>query len=246
MAIKYFPNRTQIASRHAIEKNLESPKKNFRIGEDTTSAGLNSVFSPDVKRDWKITSVGFSFNSATSRDYSFGIQNGRKVVSKYNDFLWIQTTNSYWQKITLDEGFYTGTQLAAELQNKLDANENFDDLGITFTVTYNNTTGVFSITPSSTQIKYIQEYRGFIASDQVSIGGHLFGLNENTAFANSVSSDSPVSGLDDEALIISQTASSALSHYHDDVHELTIDQAISIKTSTAATEVTVIANYQEM
>lgn len=245
MAIKYFPNRAQIASKHAIEQNIIHPKQVFRVGGDITSAGLDEILSP-IDGDWRVSSIAFSFGSATSRDYSLGIQNGRKVVSKYNDFLWIQTTNSLWQKITLDKGFYTGTELAAHLKTKLDENEQFDDLGVTFTVDYDNASGIFTITPSATQIKYIQEYKRLKVSDQNSIAGHLFGFNENTGFENEISSDTSVPGLDDLSYIIRQLGSTATSHYHDDIHELSIDHAVRISTSAAALDATVTIQYQEI
>jgi len=244
MAIKYFPNRSQIASKHAIERNRDYPKKMLHAGGDITSSGLDKTFSPE-NSDWIVYSVGFIFSDSSNKDYQYSIQNGRKVVEKYNDFLWIQTTNSLWQKITLDSGFYTGTELAAHLKTKLDANEEFSDLGITFTVTYNNVSGLYTITPSSTEIRYIQEYQGFKKSDQNSIAGHLFGLNSNTAFANSVSSDSSVPGLDNALEIINQTGSSATSHYNDDIKHLSIDQAVKITTGTSSLDATVTIQYSQ-
>mgnify|MGYP000600772979 CR=1 FL=1 len=127
------------------------------------------------------------------------------------------------QKITLDEDFYTGTELAAELKSKMDANTAFSDLGLTFTVSYTAATGIFSITPSSGNLKYLEINEFGTIPDRYSIAGHLFGLNANTSFTTPVTSDTAVPGLDSEVAVIDQTASSVLSHY---IHQLSLHKHI--------------------
>lgn len=48
-------------------------------------------------------------------------------------------------RVTVPVGFYTPTDLASQLQTELNDNQDIIDLGLTFTVTYNEQTGSFTI-----------------------------------------------------------------------------------------------------
>jgi len=245
MAIKYYPNRIFRAVRNPVDAiTKRDTVKSFKGVADITSSAISEVITP--KEDWKVVGIKFAFSNATARNYSVNIIGGRSVLENLNDFLWFQTQNTLPQKITLDEGFYTGTELAAHLKAKLDANTYFAALGLTFTVTYTAATGIYTITPSSGTLKYIEFNQTGTLPNQYSIAGHLFGLNEDTSFAASVTSDTSVPGLDSESSIIDETAGTDLSHYNSDPHTLSLDEAIKIETNTAAVTVNYSVDYQEI
>ena len=200
------------------------------------SNSLSEVISCDTA--WQVDSISFLMSNAASKDFGYAIMNGVRIVEHYNDALWFQVTGTFRQRIVLSSGFYTGTELAAELASKLDANTAYIAAGITFTVTYNNTTGLFVITPSSSTIKYIQLniacWRG---NDMDSIAGHLFGLTENSNVAANVTSDTLVTGLDSEINMVYNTASVLASSYSDIAHPLTMDQALHLKSSNGVSAV---------
>lgn len=245
MAIKYYPNRIEKKSVPSIDRVMA--KRNplmIRGSYDITAAGLDIVVSAD--RDWQLNAIAFNFSGAVARDFSAKIMGGRKVVTNLNDYLWFQSDLTLPQQITLDADFYTGTQLATELQTQLNANAAFTADGVTFTVAYVNTTGLFTITPSSGTLRYLnvntlqtQRYRD-------SIAGHLFGLNTDSVFGATVVTDTPVFGLDSEAWIIDETASVVTELYFDDLKILDIDQAVHLETSTAAIRVDYSVNYEIM
>lgn len=247
MAIKYFPNRIYKKNDAAIDRVIAKRHVYTVSGyQDITADGLDTTINPDPGSDWQIDFIKLNFSNATPRNYTVKIANGRKVVSNLNDFLWFQTQNpsTIWQKITLSEGFYTGSELATELQTKLNANTAFSAIGTTFTVTYTAATGLFTVTPSAGTIKYIYHKVDFPLPDQYSIGGHLFGFDADAGFAAAISSSTPVFGLDDEAWIIDQTGSIVTEHYNDDLHILSIDQSVRIETNTAGTAISYAVGYE--
>jgi len=234
MAIKNFPHVIYKTVVPAIDRVMAKRTPiSASASSNLASASINNVINSDA--GWQIDSISFSFSNAAARDYSVAIRNGRRVVSKYNDSLWIWSDKAFPQLIYLSDGFYTGTELAAQLKAQLDANAAFAAVPVTFTVSYNSTTGIYTITPSSGNIKYLDQNPASWLSYRQSTGGHLFGLNASTAnFASNVSSDTSVASLDTENLIINQTANTALSYYHDDVHTLSIDQAIHVASNSAS------------
>lgn len=239
MAIKYFPNRIFKKNKPAIDRVIakRNPKE-VRGSQNILADSLNAIIS--AEDDWQIDSIAFEFNNATARNYSAKVKNGRKVLSDLNDYLWFRINGTLAQQITLDSGFYTGTELAAELKSKLDANSAFSNKGITFNVVYDNTTGIYAITPSSGQIEYFNVNTAKTLRTRDSLAGHLFGFNQDTGLQGSISSDTSVPSLDSEMAIINETGSTSLSHYHDDVHTFSIDQALSLESNNG---VDVTINY---
>ena len=234
MSIKNFANKMRTNYIHLSEGRVET---NFKasFGKDTSASALDLRIYKDF--EWEVRSISFNFSGATARDYSAKVMDGVNVVAGANDYLYFKADTTLWQKITLDSGFYSGTELASELQDKLDANTIFDGLSITFTVTYDNVTGLYEITPSSGNLEYVQT-APIRLRDRDSIAGHLFGLTEDSVLGSSVVSNSPVKGLDNETGIISQTGGTSTEHYNDDIHKLNMDQAIRIKSSSVALDVT--------
>jgi len=245
MAIKYYPNRVFRALPTPVDAiTKKDTVKSLKGVADITASAIDTVLSPNL--DWKVVGIKFAFSNANAKDYSASIIGGRSVLENLNDFLWFQTPQTLPQKITLDTGFYTGTELATELETQMDANSAFSALGLTFTVAYDAATGEYTVTPSSGTIKYLEFNEHGTLPDQYSIAGHLFGLNENTSFAASITSDTAVPGLDAETAIIDETANTDLSHYNSDPHLLSLDEAIKIETNTAGLTVNYSVDYQEI
>ena len=243
MAIKLYPNRVFRSLPTPVDALMHKETvKQLRGVADITSVAMEAVVTP--YRDWKVVGIKLTFSGATSRNYTVSVVGGRSVLANLNDFLFFQTERTIVQKITLDPGFYTGTELAAHLKSKMDANSAFNALGITFTVAYGSGTGNFSITPSSGNLKYIEYNTSGSLPDQYSIAGHLFGFNANTSFASVLTSDTSVAGLNSESAIITEVANTDLSHYVSDIHYLSLDEAIKVETNTASVEVTYCVDYQ--
>lgn len=237
MAIKYYPSRVYKGKVPAIDRVMAKKSPTLTTGaQNVASSALSAIISSND--NWQVDSVAFTFSNTNSRNFDAYIRNGRKIVENLNDYLWIQLGTTPPQTITLSPGFYNGTQLAAELKSKLDAQTVFAAHSITFTVTYDAATGYFIITPSSGTIRYLNNNASQIMTIRDSIAGHLFGLNTTTALAANVTSDTAVFGLDSEVAFIHQTSSVATSYLHTDVHPLSIDQAVHL-TSNAGSDVTI-------
>jgi len=244
MPITYYPTRIQKKTTPAIDASItHNPEKSFRYAQDTSSTALIQTLSNS--KDWVVNSISFHFSDAVVRDYSLKVLRGIYVVENYNDYLWIQVSNSLWQRISLTAGFYTGNQLALHLRDQLNANTAFAALGVTFTVAYDSITGLFTITPSKNSVRYIDRNDTQALRYRQSTAGQLFGFTTDTSFAASISSDTPIYGLNHKIAIIDETESVATEHYHDDLHHLSADQALRIRSSVAAVEVSIEVTYQD-
>jgi hypothetical protein len=245
MSIKYFPNRVFKKSVPAIDRVMSKKYPKMARGcANVATNSLSAVISSDT--DWQINSVQMTFSNAAPRDYSARIKSGIKIVSQLNDYLWFQSEGTFWQKIYLDSGFYTGTELASQLQTKLNANTAFNDNGITFTVAYDSLTGLFSIGSSSWLIKYIQTNNAKQISERDSIAGHLFGLTANTNLVSTIVSDTPMFGLNEESWIIDEEGSTVTEHLLTDIQVLSMDQALHVYTNVANIVVNYAVNFEEL
>ena len=245
MSIKYFPNRVYKAAAPAIDRVMAKRQPKLVRGHaNVASTALDVVISSNG--DWHVNAIKFTFNSSVSRRYTVSILGGVKVLQNLNDYLWFQTPDALWQKITLTPNFYTGTQLATELQTQLNANPAYVALNKTFTVAYDPATGLFVITPSAGTIRYIQQNNTQRLPDRDSIAGHLFGLTTDGSFAANVTSNTTVYGLNQEAAIIKETTVTVTQDYSDDIHILSLDQALHVVTNTATVEVDYEIEYEEI
>ena len=246
MAIKYYPNRVYKGKVPAIDRVMAKRKIQVASGHaNLAAAALSTVIS--CENDWQLDTIQFNFSNATPRNFNAYIKNGRKVVENLNDYLWFQSPNSFPQKIILTAGFYSGTELAAQLKAKLDANVAFAALGMTFTITYTAATGLFLITPSTNTIAYLDVNTSAVMTIRDSIAGHLFGLNVTTTPASSITSDTAVFGLNTETAVVSQAASTASTYLRDTVDTLSIDQAVKLTTNTGSSVLTdYIVTYEEI
>lgn len=247
MPIIYYPHMIQKKSLPVADQLSKHTVVETRNGGgDITSSGLSSIIYKNT--DWKLLSISYVFSAATSRDFSMTVLNGRTIVEKLNDIFWVQckTPGTLWAKITITPGFYTGTQLATELQTKLNASSTLTGVGYTFTVAYSTSTGLFTITPSTGQIAFWHDCPGARFSERISTAGHIFGFTENQTFASTVVSDTAIYGLNSEAAILTNSGSTVLSLVFDDGLTLSMDQALQIETSTAAIEAHYTASIQEL
>lgn len=245
MAIKYYPNRIYKGVYSSIDRVMAQRKLIKVEGRnDISTTAIDYTLSENS--DWIVDSVSLKFSNATPRDYSVAVKNGRRVVSNLNDFLFFATDQVLQQQITLDDGFYTGNSLAAHLQAKMNANSAFSVAGYGFAVSYSSTNGSFTVVPNKGAVKYIDNNPRNILSLQQSIAGHLFGFNANTALGGSIVSDTTVYGLETESAFISSTGATELTRYHDDMHNLSVDQAIHLYTGVAAVVVDYSIVYEKI
>jgi hypothetical protein len=164
-----------------------------------------------------------------------------KVVEGLNDYLWFIATGFFPTKITLDEGFYDGDELAAHLKTKLDAAFS----PATFTIVYDSTTASkFTITASAGNIKYIEfNLQGYRPYKQ-SIAGHLFGFYADTDFTTAIESDTAVPALTLD-VPISSTTDSLTSVYFPDERLMDLDQALKLDVTSADAVVNWSVTYKE-
>ena len=249
MSIVNYPNRPIRNKAPAIDRVMA--KRNIKTAtgsQNIAGSALDVKLSTNDPDGWLIDSIGFAFSNATGRDFSALIANGRKVVENLNDYLWVWVENTQPQRIILTPGFYTGTQLATELKAQLDANPTYSSSSLTFTVAYVVATGLFTITPSTGNIKYLNVNRTQPNAFRDSIAGHLFGFTVTTsAFASSITSDTAVYGLDSELALITQTSSAATSYTHVGPENLSIDQALHLTSNSGANVLlTYVVSYEDL
>ena len=234
MSILYYPNRVYRAKVPAIDRVMDEREPIMATGsQNVFSTALNAIIS--MEDNWQLDSVALTFSNANSRSFNAYIRNGRKIVENLNDYLWIEVSGCGGpQRIIMNPGFYTGTQLATELQARLNANAAYIAAGVTFIVTYVAATGLYIIVPSAGTIRYLDVHTGQLLPLRDSIAGHLFGLNATSAFAANVTSDTTVFGLDAEVSFINQTNNTDVSYLHTDIHTMSVDQAVHLASNTGA------------
>ena len=242
MSIINYPERVFRTVSTLVGKLMkETHHKAALVSKDITSAGINHLITNN--QDWKINNINFKFSDATARDFSANIVNGVNVIQNYNDFLWFSSPTVIWQKIVLTPGFYSGTSLATELETKLTANAAWTAEATTFSVSYDNTTGIFTITPSAGTLKYIQRNLSQVLGQRDSIGGHLFGLTTNSVMDATVASDTPVYGLNTEFPFFSLIGNTSLYYEFATQTSFTMDQGVRLVTGTAAITVDALVDY---
>ena len=253
MAIIYYPNRVYKGKVPAIDRVMAQRKLTSSSSASNLAANsISTTISSNV--DWQVDSVSFNFNNVTAKSYSFSIADGRNIVQNLNDYLWFQITGSLPQIITLTPGFYSGTTLATELQTRLNAptllngNTNaFYLTGVIFSVSYDNILGVFVITPSVGQIRYLNVNTAQVLPLRDSIAGHVIGLTADSSFGANVTSDTSVPGLDSVLPVVSTVDVTTTTHYHDTVHTLSMDQAVVLAANSSSSVLaSVMAVYEPL
>jgi hypothetical protein len=240
MAIRYYPNRIYRARVPKVDRDMAARKISSVSGfKDITLSALDVTITSDT--DWKLHSLSLGFSTATARNYSILVRHGRKVVENLNDYMWFGHSTGGVKTITLSPGFYSGTTLAAELESQLDS----EFAPITWTVAYDFTTGLFTITPSAGTVRYLNVNTSATLPTRDSIGGHLLGFEANVASGASITNDTPVYGLDSQEELYSVTGDTNLSYLYNTPLELSIDDGVTISTGTAAVEVNYTVRYEK-
>lgn len=231
MSITYYPSRINNGKVPAIDR--EMAKRNIQIekgAHNINASPLDVTISNNA--DWQINSIGWSFSDILARDFSAFIKEGRRVVANLNDYLWFDVPAVSRQRIVLDEAFYTGTELATHLKLKMDANTVYSVAGITFAVSYNAATGLFTVTPSSGTIRYLHENLAQTVPNYASIAGGLFGLTTDGTLGATSISDTTVFGLDTEVPFVAETGSIVETYSHNELHTMEVDQALHLTTNS--------------
>lgn len=249
MSVIYFPNRVYRGNDKVPSIDRVMAKRSVKTAtgtRDLSAANLSTIVSCD--NQWQIDSIAWIFNNVAAKDFSATITNGIRIVSNLNDYLWIHVDVAAPQRVVLDPGFYTGTQLASHLQSELDALPAYSAIPITFTVSYTAATGLFLISPSSGSIKYLSVNTTQPLSIRDSIAGHLFGFTTTTpSFSTNVSSNTSVYGLDSSYTIVSLADSAATSYVHSGLEVLTMDQALTLAANSGSNVTTnYIVTYEEI
>ena len=250
MSVIYFPNRVYHGNDKVPSIDRVMAKRQVRTAQGAANlAAVNLDAELTCNTQWQIDSIMFYFNNVASKDYSAHIANGVKIIANLNDYLWIVSSLVPAQRVIMDPGFYTGTELATHLQTKLNAMPAFSTHvpTLTFTVAYNAATGIFTITPSTGTLKYLSIDITQPLSIRDSIAGHLFGLTTTSAFGATITSDTAVLGLDSEFTIISQTSSAATSYVHTGLEVLTMDQSLHLLANSGSSVSTnYMVTYEEI
>lgn len=189
---------------------------------------------------WSVKEVGLLFSGAAARDFTISKKSVANIIFGRNDRFWITVEGKSFQRITIDEGVYDSTALAAEIKSKLDAT--YTDLSVTFTVTF-NASNQFVITNSGgldMTFHYVNERVGVRRNS--TLAGNI-GFTEDQGPSTTLTSDTAID-LDSEYIIISETANTDTSYVLTDEVDMDSDSALSISTSTAGITVTAKVTYQ--
>ncbi len=242
--IKYFYDRVQKKNKHFAEQWAKSDKTLRSAGGGDCTAGYSYVFAPLC--NCEVRNIAVQFSSSANKTYAVKKIVGRGILSGLNDMLYLKATATNPQTIVLSNGFYrTGALLAAELKSQLDANTAFLSGGLTpFTVSFNTTTGLFTIQPSGGNFIQYLDFNKRISVRQYSTAGYPMGLNANTTLAASIVSDTAMLDIGSETAIASGTASAATDVMVTEPIILDEDQAIVITVDAVGMNVKHSLDYK--
>ena len=131
--------------------------------------------------------------------------NDQEEITSANNEMVFTSSEGGPETITLDTGFYTHTELAAELQSKMNANNTLTGTGtLTFSCTYNTITFLHEIETDSGTIAFT--YSGSDAGD-------TFGFTADASAALSITSDTSVVASDTIAFTFSDPGNSSVVTY---------------------------------
>lgn len=241
MPVLFYPNSTTKKFKHVVEQQMLENKRFSQTGSQSIAvSGIgDTVWAPYPQ--WEVVAIHMTFGTSSAKDYAAQIIHGRGVIENVNDRVYFSGNGGIPQEIIIPQGFYDGTTLSAALKAELDANELFTDLGIApFTVSYNATTGFFTIATTAGTIQYINLNTTKNVRRE-STAGIVLGFTADSAVATSISSDEQVVGLGTlTAIGLSGTASANTSAVLNTAIPLDVDQGIRITTGTAS----MIADYR--
>jgi hypothetical protein len=219
----------------------ESTSLGVSASQDLSGAALDYRLSVP-QPSWVAEMVTLHFGSATARNYSISVEQGRGIIKDLNDNLWIGMLGSPARRIVIDPGFYIGTTLATEVQTKLNADTSFIERGITWLVVWKPSTLQFTITPSSGTATFFSVNTAQSVRRN-SKAGHVMGF-EADASGTFLISDTACPNLGSKAVILSGTASAALNVVITDNIPMDVDSALHIDVSSAALTVDYSVKYK--
>jgi len=180
---------------------------------------------------WNVKEILLHISSSSNKDYAIGKLIGRGIITGVNDSLWI-TRNNAPRSVIIPLGFYTGTELCLAFQTA--ANATFAGLGVTFTMIYNPTSGLFTITPSTGTMGYLHDNPN--APRRHSTAETVFGLMNNQAESSQVVSDTVVPTLGTKFEIVGANNSNTTYVVVTDELAMDVDMALYIDVSALANQ----------
>ena len=244
MPVEFYPDQhTAKKAKHVIEQ-LQTPNILYNIegSYDLSSGALAvEVWSPG---SWEIRRIGLHFEGANEKDYSLSVIRGRGIVTGKNDRLYFKIPGFAQEPIILSQGFYNGTELAAELQTQLNAATNLA-AAQPFAVSYAAATGLFTVTPTASTVAYFHVNQT-VPMRRRSTGGRLLGFTQDVAEGASIQSTSAVFGLGQGFVYQSAAGSDLTNIMGTDTLAMTLDNALSITVTSAPTTVHYEVVYREV
>ena len=131
----------------------------------------------------------------------------------------------------MPQGFYTGATLATAMATALDACD-FPTASKPFSVSYDDTTGLFSITPANGNAKVLVT-NSTVNIRWVSTLAPLIGFSVNSAMTTPVVSDTPLVGVGKTMSYLSASGSSSQDVMSTDVVAMTLDNQLLVTASYA-------------
>jgi len=230
------------------ENRIDRQQKGSKLLTVVDHVDLNvaalSLSLYNLEESWKVREVAFAFSNANARTFTIKKKSGRGIVSLANSYFWLAQTSAVAQRIDLDEGFYdTATAFVAHVKAQLDANQAFSDAGVTFTVAHGAATKLISITPSSGQVKYVDNNTAAAARPK-SVASPVLGFTADQGFAASVTGDEPID-IGTEYVIDSNVGDTSTSYIFTDELDMDIDTELLVESAAGpAVEVTVKVTYE--
>jgi len=234
---KYFDEVAGLPNR-IDEQGRTSVVKTSTEVLNTAAAGMD--FSTTVNESkWTVTEIDLLFSAATARDFTISKKSVANIVFGRNDRFWMSVDGATTRRMTLTEGIYDGTTLAAEIKAQLDSV--FSDLSVTFTVVL--ALGKLTITNSGSLNMTFYSVNTRTGTRRNSTAGDNMGFTADQGPATSLVSDTAID-LDSSYDIIVQSASTVLSYIMTDPLIMDSDSALNITTSTAGIVVTAKVTYE--
>ena len=210
--------------------------------QDISGAGLvHRVYL--AKNPWCTKEIALSFSGANARDITISKVTGASVVTGITDRFWIRVVGSVPQRIDLTEQFhFDAAGIAADLEAQLDANQAFSDLGMTFTVNYDGTTKLFSISNSCGLVMNFYASNPFVPVRKNSTAGPLLGFTADQQGVVLTSDEAADVGT--EYVLIFEAGDISLTYVVTDPFNFDNDSFLLVETGMANITVTSKVSYQ--
>jgi len=214
-----------------IDQASKSNRNRIAIGSADLTTDTLSLRVTNLWEAWRIKEIAFSFTNANARTFTISKVSGLGIITHRNDYFWLAHTDVVAQRIIITPGFYrTDASFTAEVKSQLDSNAAFAAAGITFTVAHDLDTRLFSITPSSGQVKYVYDNTSQSARTK-SIASPVLGFTADTVFGAAATGTVPVD-LDVEYVVDSNVGDTSTTYLFTDALEMDLDSELLITSNT--------------